>query len=501
MQQQGILSIRGLSVSYGSFVALKDINLDFAPGRIYALVGENGAGKSTLIRTCGGYINPSDGSVFIDGVPWPKGSVRLCEESGISIVHQESSAFLHLSAEENVFVGREPTVAFGTAIDRKVMVERTRKLLEDLGSRCPLGVPLRDLPLAQRQLVAIARALSFDSKILILDEPSASLSRHETEKLFAILRQLRDQGVCVILVSHRLEEVRTMADEVFVLRDGQLTGHFLAGQYTNNELIKSMTGRTLTEQRTEPWSGVNTALLRVESLSRVNEYDSVSFEIKPGEIVGLGGLLGAGRSEVALSLMGLTRPDSGRVQIEGQAVNLDSVAKSISLRLALVPEDRQSQGLVVEQSIVQNIVASIRQRLANFGWINNSEERRKAQNLVENLGIKTPHIDADCSSLSGGNQQKVVLGRAVSSDPKILILDEPTRGVDIGSKLQIHESIRDMAKSGMGILLISSDLPELIALSHRIVVMKNGRIEGEVTYEEMSEEKVLQLAFGREVKE
>lgn len=491
-----MVTVSGLSKSFGGSKALDDVSLDFLPGEVHALVGENGAGKSTLIRILGGYHVPDSGIVQVSGATLPSGSVSASQAAGISVVHQESTAFVDLNVEDNLFVGREHRKWGGLFLDKTAARAEAQELLARIGAVVPLGTPLSEVSLAQRQLVAIAGALSFKSKLLVLDEPTASLSHREADRLHEIVKTLKAQGVCVVYVSHRLDEIVDLADRATILRDGKKVGTLEKSEITRERLIKDMVGRDLGDLTRVPTAPkTSPVVVKVESLSRKNNFTDVSFEVREGEILGLGGLVGAGRTEVARSLFGIDRPDSGRVTLDGKPLSVGSVQGMVQKGMALVPEDRQHQGLVLQQSVAKNIVMSVRSALAKLGLIDNQSESQIVTGQVANLAIKTASTTVPVSSLSGGNQQKVVFAKWLATKPRFLILDEPTRGVDVGSKAEIHARVRELAASGTAVLVISSDLPELLALSDRIVVMREGAVVGELSQHEATEESVLSLAF------
>lgn len=490
-----LIEIRGLSKSYGGVRALSDVSLTIEAGEVHALVGENGAGKSTLIKALSGAVRADAGEVRVDGTSLPPGDVQASEAAGIVALHQESTAFPDLGAVDNIFVGRELKRGPGW-LDRTRMRGETQALLDRLGERIPLERPLRELPLAQRQMVGIARALSRQGRLLIMDEPTASLSARETETLSRIVRQLRTEGVSVLYISHRLEEVFALADRVTVLRDGEHVKTQAVADVSRDELVRLMVGRELQAEEAYEAGGVaGEVVLDVRGLSQPPAFQDISFCIRAGEIVGLAGLIGAGRSEVAAALFGLTRPTAGQVMVGGQPLAPGSVRAATEYGLALVPEDRQHEGLVLPLSVGANLL------LPNLSGRVRSprRERTVVQRLVGDMTVKTASADVPVATLSGGNQQKVALGKWLAEPPKVLLLDEPTRGVDVGAKAEIYRLVRRLARDGMATLLISSDLPEVLALSDRILVMREGRIAGELSRTEATEESILSLALPAEV--
>jgi len=492
-----LVDIQAVSKHFGGVQALREVSLAIAPGEVHALCGENGAGKSTLIEVLSGACRPDTGRVLLAGRRLGLGNVGACEQAGVAVIHQEPIAFGHLSAVDNIFVGRELTLAGGLLLDRRAMRRRARELLADLGGGVDLACPVGRLPPAQRQRVAMARAMLRQAKLLVLDEPTASLSERETAVLFALIRRLRRQGVSVLYVSHRLEEVFALADRVSVLRDGRLVGTRATGGLDRAGLIAMMVGRDVSESSRLPGAGPppGAAVLEVFGLTRRGAFENVSFTVRAGEVVGLAGLVGAGRSDVARALAGVDEPDRGLVKLSGEVLAAGSVRRAIARGLVLVPEDRHRQGLVLPMSVGANLTLSILRRLTRMGLTRPARERRTAGRLMGELDIRAESDRAAADTLSGGNQQKVVLGKALAAKPKVLVLDEPTRGVDVAAKAQLHRLIRLLADQGMATLLISSDLPELLAASDRVVVMRAGRIAGQLARDQATQERVLHLAL------
>lgn len=510
MNNQPRVTTHSLSKSYGGVKALQSVEFSLEPGEVHALCGENGAGKSTLIKILSGSCVPDSGKVWIEGVRLQPGSVAASEAAGIAVLHQESTAFLHLNTEDNIFVGREPRRLGGLALDRASMRRQTRRLLDRLGERFDLGKPLSELTVAERQMVGIARALSQSCRVLIMDEPTASLSERETEVLFGIIRQLRADGVSILYVSHRLEEVFELADRVSVLRDGKLVGTCLIGQTDREALIRMMVGREKERGEGESWEAgtirpsparlaeSGKRALEVEGLSQNGVFGDVSFSVRAGEIVGLSGLVGSGRSEVAQALFGIRRPDSGTVSVSGKSLALGSTHAAMQRGISLVPEDRQHQGLVLPLSVGANLTLAILPTLTRRGLLSKTREQKLIEWAMRDLAVRAPSASAPVNTLSGGNQQKVLLGKWLASSPGVLILDEPTRGIDVGAKAEVHRLVRRLAQQGVAILLISSELPEILSLSDRILVMRDGTLSGELSREEADEERVLKLALPEE---
>ncbi|MDQ2687844.1 MAG: sugar ABC transporter ATP-binding protein [Armatimonadota bacterium] len=485
------LQINGLSKSYGGVPALTDVSLTMAPGEVHALMGENGAGKSTLIKCLSGVVRPDAGSVEVNGQAVSLGDIGAAEMAGIVALHQESTAFPHLDAMDNIFVGRELRRGPGW-LDRAGMRREAQALMERLGERIPLHTPLEELTLAQRQMVGIARALSHQSWLLILDEPTASLSARETEVLFRIIRQLQAENVAILYVSHRLEEVFQLASRVTVLRDGRLVGTEAIADVSRDDLVRMMVGRELLSETRDKETPLHDGpvMLDVQALTSAGAFQDISLRVRAGEIVGLSGLVGAGRSEVAQAIFGVDRPTSGTVTVAGTTLTPGSVSGAIGSGVALVPEDRQHQGLVLPLSVGTNLL------LATFGGLRSPrQEAETVERLMQDLSVRAASPNLPAGALSGGNQQKLALGKWLAAPPQVLLLDEPTRGVDVGAKAEVYRIIRRLAAGGMATLLISSDLPELLALSDRILVMREGAIVGELSRAEATEERILALAL------
>lgn len=497
MSESRQVTFRNITKSYGGVHALQGVNLEITPGEVHALCGENGAGKSTLIKILTGSVTPDEGEVEVAGRPLRLGDVRASEEAGIAVMHQESTAFLHLNAEQNVFAGRELRRLGGLLLDRPAMRRETRRLLDELGEHFDQRCPLSELTVAQRQMVGIARAMSKSCCVFVMDEPTASLSARETQVLFRIIRQLRSAGVSILYVSHRMEEIFELSDRVTVLRDGKYVATHATREIGRHQLIQLMVGRELQELVSPPAGGRENGrvLLEVQGLSRAPRFADVSFQVRAGEIVGLSGLVGAGRSEVAETIFGIAPADAGCVMMAGRTLRPASIKAAIEAGVALVPEDRQHLGLVLPMSVAANLSLAVLGSLTRAGMISRRREGELARQSGHALSIKaaTPAVATD--TLSGGNQQKVMLGKWLAARPRLLILDEPTRGIDVAAKAEVHRLVGRLAQEGVGILLISSDLPELLALSDRILVMRQGRISGQFGRAEATQEKILEKAL------
>ncbi|MEA3188572.1 MAG: ribose transport system ATP-binding protein [Chthoniobacter sp.] len=490
-----LVALRNITKTFGGVHALSGVTLEIAAGEIHALCGENGAGKSTLIKILSGSVQPDSGEVLVDGSPLATGSVAVSEAAGIAVIHQEIVAFPHLSAQDNIFIGREPRR--GILLDRAKMRSEAQRLLNQLGEDIDLSQPVGDLPVAQQQMVGMARALSHRCRLLIMDEPTASLSARETTVLFRIIRQLQSEGVSILYVSHRLEEIFALSNHITVLRDGRWVATEPTREINQDRLIQLMVGRELAqaEAETKPATSAERVLLEVRGLKREGVFDEISLQVRAGEIVGMAGLVGAGRSEVAQSVFNLDPRDAGEVLLDGEPLPAGSVRRAMQRGLALVPEDRQHAGLVLPMSVGANLSMASLPSLTCCGLTSARREDELIQKLMRELVVKAASPKLAASSLSGGNQQKLVLGKWLARRPKVLILDEPTRGVDVGAKAEIYRLIRGLAAEGMGVLLISSDLPEVLSLSDRILIMREGRISGELSRTEATQEKILALAI------
>ncbi|MDQ6793233.1 MAG: sugar ABC transporter ATP-binding protein [Chloroflexota bacterium] len=486
--------LRGISKRFAATQALDDVSLDLLPREIHALVGENGAGKSTLVKILAGIHQPDSGTIWLDGAQTQIHGPARARALGIAVVHQEPRLFPDLTVAENVFIGHAPSGRLGT-IDWGGMRVAAQALFAELDVQLDAGAPVRGLSMADQQLIEIAKSLSVDARLLILDEPTASLSAHEVRRLFAIVRRLRDRGVSVLFVSHRLDEVFELCDRATVLRDGRHVISTATRDLSTADLVRHMVGRAVSLfPKVE--APIGDVLLEVHGLTRVGVFRDVGFSVRAGEIVGFAGLIGAGRTEVARVLFGIDQRDEGEIRLRGHAVSFASPSEAMDNGIAYLPEDRHEEGLVLDFSIAQNVTLPILPRLFPRLLVRSSTERRVADEYTKQFDVRMTGVDQLVGALSGGNQQKVVLAKWLASKPRVLILDEPTRGIDIGAKVEVHRIISELAASGLGIILISSDLPEVLAMSDRILVLHEGRITAEIPRGRATEERVMFAATG-----
>ena len=485
-----ILDMKGISKSYGGIKALKDVKIELYEGEILCLLGENGAGKSTLMKILSGAILPSEGSIYMNGELINIKNPEMAHNYGISTVYQELIQFPDMTIMENIFIGRYPKK--NGLVDFAELRKRTLQLMDVLDIHFEPDEYIRNLSVAQRQLVEIMKAVSFDSKIIIFDEPTSSLTTEETAILFRIIDDLKKKNISMIYISHRLEDIFAIGDRITVLRDGQNSGGGLVKDLNTDQVIALMVGRNVENQFPKKEVPIGEEILRVEHIT--NEYvNDASFVLKKGEILGFGGLVGAGRSELIRAIMGLDKC-SGKIYKDGKEIINRSPADAINNHFALVPEDRKDQGLVLIRTLLHNIEMSSLKKLSHFGFMNGKQETEYADRYMKQLHVKAAGSYQQAGDLSGGNQQKVVIAKCLATKPDILILDEPTRGIDVGSKAEIYEIMSDLVEQGVYIIMISSELPELLNMSDRIIVMREGSITGELTKEEASEERVMKFA-------
>ncbi len=490
-----LLEVSRVCKSFPGVAALEEVSLRLEHGTVHALMGENGAGKSTLMKIVAGVCTPDSGELRLEGRALRLDSPRQALEHGIAMIHQELNLLPTMSVAENIWIGREPLNAFGLVRHRELN-RRTRALLGRLGVDLDPQAELRTLPLAARQMVEIARALSYDSRLLIMDEPTSSLTEREAERLFAVIRDLRSRGVGIFYVTHRIEELFELADEISVLRDGRHVGTDTPRNLARNDIIRMMVGRDLppAPPRTAA-AQAGPVALSAYGLAVAGEFHDVSFELHAGEILGVAGLVGSGRSKLAETLFGLVAPTAGEIRIGGSVVRLDSPAAAISRGVGFVTEDRKETGCFAGLSVLENLeISALSRDFVRLGLVRSGAARQACGQTASALRIKTRGLSEPIENLSGGNQQKVLLARWLLLEPRILILDEPTRGVDVGAKAEIHQLITRLVAEGTAVLMISSEMPEILAMSHRVMVMHEGRVTGILAREAATQLKIMDLA-------
>lgn len=489
-----LLRIAGASKRFGGVQALDGASLTVRAGEIVGLLGENGAGKSTLVKTLAGLHTLDEGTIELGGRPFQQGNPRTAREQGVAIIYQEPSLFPDLSLAENVFVGRQPTR--GGRVDWAAMTQATSGLFAQLGIDMDPRRQARGLSIADQQMVEIVKALSMDATLIIMDEPSAALSNAEVERLLAVARQLRDQGRGVIYISHRLDEVLELCDSVTVMRDGATVASAPIADVDTAQIVRWMVGREITELYPKVPAEIGDVVLRVDGLASAGEFTGITFDVRRGEIVALAGLVGSGRSEVCRAIFGIDPVDAGTITMEGTQLRGHTPARAMAAGIALVPEDRRLQGLFMPASIAHNGAITVLKRLRRWGFVRTSSERAVARDWGATLRLKYASIDDPVERLSGGNQQKVVLGKWLATAPRLLIVDEPTRGIDVGTKAEVHRLLSEQAAQGMAVLMVSSDLPEVLGMADRILVMREGRLVAEIPRAEATQERVMTAAAG-----
>jgi ribose transport system ATP-binding protein len=494
-----ILLMERIDKSFPGVDALKKCRFELKAGEVHALVGENGAGKSTLMKVFAGIYLKDGGRIVYKGeevdIPNPRAAQRL----GISMVHQELNLMPHLTAAQNIFIGREPVRGLRIMVDENALNDKAQEIFDMMHLKLNPRAKVADLNVAKQQMVEIAKALSFNSDVLILDEPTAALTEMEIEDLFRIIRQLRDKGVGIIYISHRLEELKQISDRITVMRDGCYVDTVRTKEATIDQIIKMMVGRVIYESTPEiPENPSQEIVMEVKNLNRGDDIKNVSFSLKRGEILGFAGLVGAGRTEVARAVFGADPHDSGEIIIKGRKVNIKRPSSAVSYNIGYLSEDRKRYGLCLGLDVEANITLAMLDKLTGFlGWLKNSKIHSITKRIVKKLSIKTPSLNQKAKNLSGGNQQKLVVGKWLAKDTGILIFDEPTRGIDVGAKSEIYRLLNDLAHQGKSIIMISSELPEILRMSHRVVVMCEGRVTGELDFGEATQESIMQLAMLR----
>ena len=491
-----VLRLEHATKAFGAVQALVDGSIELWPGEVHGLVGENGAGKSTLVKMLAGVHQPDSGRLVLAGKDVTLPSPAAARDAGIAVIYQEPVLFADLTVAENVFMGRQP-LRSGRRIDMRAMVKKVEELLGELGVRLDPGRIARGLSIADQQVVEITKALSLDARVIVMDEPTAALSAFEADRLFAVIETLRQRGTAILFISHRIEEILAICQRVTAMRDGRHVLTEPAGTMTPDDIVRAMVGRSLVQrdegERPRPGSPV----LSVERMTREGVFVDVSFEVRSGEIVALAGLVGAGRSEVARAIFGVDRYDAGSVVVEGARLRRGSPSAAMAAGIGYVPEDRRQQGLVIEMATSTNIALASLGELRRFGFVRRAAERRFATDWSARLQVKYSRIGHPVSTLSGGNQQKVVLAKWLARKPRLLIVDEPTRGIDIATKNEVHRLLLELADEGVAVLMISSELPEVLRIADRILVMREGRLVKSLPSAEADEETVMAAATGQ----
>lgn len=488
-----ILELKGITKIFPGVKALNNVQFQLKKGEVHALMGENGAGKSTFIKVITGVHKAEEGEMFLNGQKVDFKGPKDAQAAGIAAVYQHPTSYPDLSVAENIFMGHE--IKKHGIIQWKKMNEEADKLLAQLDADFKSTAEMGALSVAQQQMVEIAKALSTNAKIIILDEPTAALTNNESEKLYHIVDKLREEEVSIIFISHRFEDMYRLATRVTVFRDSQYIGTYDVDKITNADLIKAMVGREIKDLYPKPEVQIGAELLKIEGLSRTGFYKDVSFSVHAGEIVGLTGLVGAGRTEVVESVCGITKANAGKVYLEGKEIHVRKPSDAMKLGVILLPEDRQKSGLILSWGLGRNVTLPTMGKFAKMGFTDDKKEREVSKDLLESVDTKAVTIFDPASSLSGGNQQKVVVAKALGQEMKVVIMDEPTKGVDVGAKAEIYQIMGDLAKQGYGIILISSEMPEILGMSDRVVVMCGGKVTGELKRGEATQEGILELAM------
>lgn len=496
-----LVRMEGIDKSFPGVHALIQCRFELAAGEIHALVGENGAGKSTLMKVLAGIYTKDAGRIFVRGNEVELSGPRAAQALGISMIHQELNLMPHLTVAQNVFIGREPRRRLPFMLDEPALNREAQKLFDRMHLKLDPRIKVADLTVAKQQMVEIAKALSYNSQVLIMDEPTAALTETEIAELFTIIRQLRAQGVGIVHISHRLEELKQISDRVTVMRDGHYIDTVQTSQVTIEQIISMMVGRTIYESSPEvPEEDGQPVVLEVRNLNRGQALKDINFQLKKGEILGFAGLMGAGRTEVARAVFGADHFDSGEILVQGKPAQIRSPRDAVKHGIGYLSEDRKRYGLALGMDVEANIIlASFHKFVGYMGWVNRARAHATAQEYADRLAVKTPSMEQKVKNLSGGNQQKVVVGKWLIADTDILIFDEPTRGIDVGAKSEIYKLLNELARQGKSIIMISSELPEILRMSHRIIVMCEGRITGELSAADATQEAIMTLATQRTV--
>ncbi|CDP53412.1 Predicted L-rhamnose ABC transporter, ATP-binding component [Devosia sp. DBB001] len=490
------LTLTGITKSFPGVRALNGVSLELYPGQVTALIGENGAGKSTLVKILTGIYQPDAGEIAIDGKPVSLSTAHAAFEHGITAIHQETVLFDEMSVAENIFLGHVPRTRLGL-IDWATMRREARAILDDMGAKhIDANMLLKDLGIANRHLVAVARAMSIDAQIVIMDEPTAALSQKEIEDLFVLIDLLREDGKAVLFISHKFDEIYRIADRFTVFRDGEQVGKGFIKDTSQGEIVRLMVGRSVDQIFPEREVKIGAPVLKVSDLSHPTEFDAISFELRKGEILGFYGLVGAGRSEVMQALFGITRPSRGHIALNGKVVDPKSPAEAVDEGIVYVPEERGKQGVVIGMPIFENVSLPSLRRTSQSGVLRLAEEFKLARTYTERLDLRASSLSQDVGTLSGGNQQKVVIAKWLATHPEVIILDEPTKGIDIGSKAAVHQFMGELVAQGLAVIMVSSELPEILGMSDRVVVMREGRMVAEFDNKGLTPETLVRAAAG-----
>jgi ABC-type sugar transport system ATPase subunit len=494
---EALLEIKNISKSFPGVKALNNVSLAVGRGQVMALVGENGAGKSTLMKILSGVYNMDMGQILLEGKPVDLSSPLKSQQLGISIIYQELNLLLNMNIAENIFLGREQKRDgfLGEFVNKKIMHKKAQKLLDRVGLDVDTGTLVGRLSTAQKQMVEVAKSLSFNAKLIIMDEPTSSLTDKETDILFNIIRALRSQGVSIIFITHRLREIFEIADEIAIMRDGEMVAVKKAGETNENDVISDMVGRSIDDIFYKEKASIGDVILEIKGLSTRSFLKDISFILRKGEILGFAGLVGAGRSEVVRAIFGIDRRDAGEIYIDGKKTEINNTVDALRSGIGFVPEDRKEQALILPMNVRSNISLAALPAMRKHLFIDKQKEAAVAENYINRLQIKTPSDKQTVYNLSGGNQQKIVIGKWMETSPRILILDEPTRGIDVKTKKEIYMLMSNLANQGVAIIMISSELPEIIGMSDRIIVMHEGRIKGEISGENATQEAIMKMAL------
>lgn len=494
-QDTPVLRLEAITKTFPGVKALSDVSLELYPGQVTALIGENGAGKSTIVKVLTGIYRADGGTITVDGSRVNFTSAEDATAAGITAIHQETVLFDELSVAENIFIGHAPRGRFGL-IDTAQMNARAQDILDRIDAPLRATTPLKDLGIANKHLVAIARALSVDARVVIMDEPTAALSQKEIEELYELVDRLKAEGRAILFISHKFDEIFRIADRYAVFRDGEHVGRGLMADVSEGDLVQLMVGRAVDQIFPKRVANKGAEVLRVERYSHPTEFDDISLSLNAGEILGFYGLVGAGRSELMQSLFGITKPSSGTITVDGKAISITSPAEAIANGIVYVPEDRGAQGAVLGLPIFQNVTLPSLSQTSRAGFLRLANEFALAREYTERLELRAASLDQDVGNLSGGNQQKVVIAKWLATKPRVIILDEPTKGIDIGSKAAVHAFMAELAAEGLAVIMVSSEIPEILGMSDRVIVMREGLIATELSRGELSPETLVRHAAG-----